>query len=126
MDIFSFPYHTLEVKYPDSSIKVAFGGGYEFTSKPKAPDQVEYILNFAAMFFFETVPGYLDETKHVEANMAVLEKFYNDHKMYEKFIYPHPTHGNLVVRFAEPLNYKIAVNGKGRVEPFSIRLKLQP
>ena len=126
MKTFDFPYHVLEVEYPDSSIKVAFGGGYEFASKPKAPDQVEYIVNFETMFFFETLPGILDLEKYPKLNMAVLEKFYNDHKMYEKFIYPHPTLGNLVVRFAEPLRYKITKGGGGRVDSFSVKLRLQP
>lgn len=126
MQVFDFPYHTLEVKYPESSVSVAFGGGYEFTSKPKAPDQVEYTVNFEAMFFFETINGFEDPTRYPQLNMTVLESFYNEHKMYEKFIYPHPTQGDLVVRFAEPLNYKVAKNGKGRVEPFAIRLKSQP
>jgi hypothetical protein len=126
MATFDFPYHELEVRYPESSIAVAFGGGYEFTSAPKAPDQVEYTLHFEAMFFFETVPGFTDDTKYPDLNMAVLEKFYNEHKMYKKFDYPHPTLGNLRVRFAAPLSYKIVKDGKGRVEPFSIRLKLQP
>lgn len=125
MDTFDFPYHTLDVKYPESSIAVSFGGGYEFTSKPKAPDQVEYNVNFRAMFFFEN-SGVLDLAKYPKANMAVLENFYNAHKMYEKFIYPHPTLGNITVRFAEPLAYKIAEDGKGRVEAFSIKLKSQP
>ncbi len=126
MEIFDFPYHTLDVKYPESSISVAYGQGYEFTSAPKAPDQVEYTLNFAAMFFFETVPGYEDPTKNNRVNMSALEAFYNKYKMYGKFIYPHPTRGNLVVRFSEPLSYKVTPNGRGRVEPFAIKFKLQP
>lgn len=126
MDIFDFPNHTLEVKYPESSIAVAFGGGYEFTSKPKAPDQIEYTLNYEAMFFFETVKGYADEVKMPQINIRALELFYQKHRLYGKFIYPHPTEGDLVVRFAKPLEYKIAKDGKGRVEPFSIVLKLQP
>lgn len=126
MAVFNFPYHTIEVKYPESSVKVAFGGGYEFASKPKAPDQVEYTLSFPAMFFFETVPGVEDVTPHPAVNMTVLENFYNAHKMYEKFTYPHPTKGNIQVRFGDPLSYKIVSNGKGRVEPFSIKLISQP
>lgn len=126
MDIFDFPYHTLEVKYPESSATVSFGGGYDFTSMPKAPDQVEYTLNYEAMFFFETVTGYADEVSMPKLNMKTLELFYQKHRLHGKFIYPHPTEGDLVVKFVRPLEYKIAKNGKGRVDPFSIVLKLQP
>lgn len=126
METFEFPYHTLEVKYPDSSFKLSLGRGYEFVSRPRGPDQVAYTLHFKAMWFFEDPPGTLDTTTRPELNMAVLEAFYNEHKMYEKFIYPHPTLGDLVVRFAEPLAYKVMENGRGAVEPFSIRLMLQP
>jgi hypothetical protein len=127
METFAFPYHLLEVKYPDSSATVSFGGGYDFTSKPRAPDQVEYTANFKAMWFFTDITGEaLDLTIQQEVNMGVLEAFYNRHKMWNKFWYPHPTQGLLKVRFNEPLNYKIVENGKGRVEPFSLRMILQP
>jgi len=126
MDIFDFPYHTLDVKYPDSSIVVSFGGGYDFTSVPKAPDQVEYTLNYEAMFFFETISGFANSSYLPKVNMRTLEEFYIKHKLHGKFIYPHPTEGDLTVKFAKPLEYKVTKNGKGKVDPFSIVLKLQP
>ncbi len=126
METFTFAYHTPEVVYPDSGTKLSFGRGYEFASKPKGPDQVKYILHFDAMFFFENPPGTLSLVTRPTMNMAVLEAFYNTHKMYEKFIYPHPTNGNIVCRFDEPLKYKVATNGRGRVEPFSLTLLSQP
>ena len=127
METFVFPYHIMEVKYPDSGAAISFGGGYEFTSKPRAPDQVEYILNFEAMWFFTDLSdAKLDINKNPKMNMGLLEAFYNKHKMYGKFWYPHQTQGLLKVRFAEPLSYKIAKAGGGRVEPFSLRFKLQP
>lgn len=126
METLPFMFHTLEVEYPESSIAVSFGGGYEFTSAPKAPDQTEYTLNYEAMFFFQNTNGTLNKTLQPNVNMALLEDFYNRHKMYKKFIYPHPALGNLVVRFSQPLRYKIAKNGKGRVESFSLKIKLQP
>ena len=126
MDTFDFPYHTLGVKYPDSSVKLTFGKGYEFASKPKGPDQVTYTLDFEAMAFFEDPPGTLDLAEQPLVNMAVLEQFYNDHKLYEPFIYPHPTLGDLTVRFDEPLSYKILKGGRGLTEPFTITLITQP
>lgn len=127
METFEFPYHLMEVKYPDSSVTVSFGGGYDFTSKPKAPDQVEYTLNFKGMWFFTDITGRaLDLTREPELNMGLLEAFYQRHRLYGKFWYPHQTQGLIRVRFAEPLGYKIVENGKGQVEPFSVRLILQP
>ena len=126
MATFNFPYHVLTVEYPESSARVKFGRGYEFASAPRGPDQVTYTLSFEAMFFFEDPPGTYDLTEQPVINMAVLENFYIVHKLYTPFLYPHPVLGNLTVRFAEPLSYKIAKNGRGRVEPFTIKLITQP
>lgn len=127
METFAFPYHLMEVKYPDSSATVSFGGGYDFTSKPKAPDQVEYILHFNGMWFFTNLARTAyDLTREPKLNMALLEAFYQRHRLYGKFLYPHQTQGLIRVRFAEPLAYKIKENGRGQVEPFTIRLILQP
>lgn len=105
---------------------MTFGRGYEFASKPKGPDQLTYTLAFRGMFFFLTPEGAFDLTPRPTINMAVLEAFYQRHRLYEKFLYPHPALGDLTVRFDTPLEYKIAENGNGTVEPFSIVLLTQP
>lgn len=123
---FNFPYHTLGVKYPESGARVSFGRGYQFASKPKGPDQLQYTLDFPAMFFFENPLGTFDLVTRPEINMQVLVNFYEAHRLYEPFYYPHPVLGNVTVRFDEPLEYKVVPNGWGRVEPFSIKLITQP
>ncbi|MES0134513.1 hypothetical protein NKJ88_06055 [Mesorhizobium sp. M0016] len=126
MDTFNFPMHTLAAKYPESSAKMTFGRGYEFASKPKGPDQLTYTLAFKGMWFFLNSNGTLDLATRPTLNMAVLENFYVAHRLYEKFIYPHPALGNVTVRFDVPLDYKIMEGGNGLVEPFTIQLLTQP
>ena len=126
MDTFNFPYHTLGVKYPDSSVKMSFGNGWEFASKPKGPDQLAYSLKFDIMMFFELAPNLYDEDINPELNMRKLELFYQKHRLFEKFYYPHPVEGNIVVRFQKPLEYDIVKGGQGAVEPFTIYLTTQP
>ncbi len=134
MKTFDFPMHVLEVEYPESSVKVKYGRGYEFASRPRGPDQVIYILHFTGMWFFMDRDGFpplgataiLDYNKLPQINMARLERFYQEHRLYEPFWYPHPVLGNQRVRFDEPLKYKIEENGHGKVEAFSVRLLTQP
>lgn len=126
METFDFPNFTWTVRYPESSVKVKFGRGYEFASKPKGPDQVIYVLHFKAMKFFLTSGGNISIAKYPQINMQVLENFYNSMKMYEKFILPIPGKGDIVVRFAKPLEYKIMEGGAGLVEPFQLEFLSQP
>lgn len=126
METFAFPLHTFATKYPESSATVTFGRGYSFASRPRGPDQKTYTLSFAGMWFYETAPGVVDTTSNPTINMAILDAFYQAHRLYEPFIYPHPAEGDVVVRFAKPLAYKQKPNGKGQVEPFEIELILLP
>lgn len=126
METFTFMKHVLSVEYPESSAKIKFGRGYEFASRPIGPDQVTLTLSFKAMFFAFNPNGSYNLTWEPTINMALLENFYKEHRLYEKFIYPHPVEGNLTVRFDRPLQYKIIENGNGQVEPFQIRLLTQP
>ncbi|WP_454287264.1 hypothetical protein [Rhizobium arsenicireducens] len=125
METFNFPYFSWSVRYPDSSAKVSFGRGYEFASKPKGPDQVTYTLAFKTMMFFTTA-GVVSTTINPEFNIARLEAFYKTHRLYEKFILPLPAHGDLTVRFAKPLEYKLTPGGQGTVDAFTLEMLLQP
>jgi hypothetical protein len=126
METFDFPYFTWTVRYPESSTKVKFGRGYEFASKPKGPDQVTYVLHFATMKFYESSPGVVDLNAQPKINIARLEAFYSQHKLYEKFTLPLPGKGNLVVRFNKPLEYKVKENGQGTVDAFQLEVLTQP
>lgn len=126
LQTFDFPFHSIEVEYPESSKKITFGGGYEFASRPRGPDQVIYKLHFEAMSFFTNGAGVADRLINPQINILTLEDFYKAHRMYEKFIYPHPAEGNLTVRFKSPLKYKQQPLGLGVIEAFSVELITQP
>lgn len=123
---FAFPYHTLEVAHPESSVTVRFGRGWSFASKPKGPNQVTYRLKFRLMKFFLNPDGSFDKVTQPAINMALLEDFYLAHQLYEPFTYPHPALGNITVRFARPLEYSIMEEGHGATEPFQLELLTQP
>lgn len=126
MDTYDFPYYVLEDRFPESSVKMSFGGGYEFASKPKAPDQIIFVLNYETMVFIESSPGTLDLSTNGKVNMGKLRKFYVDHRLYEPFSFPHPILGTVTVRFNKPLSYKLRKGGMGSVEPFTVELLYQP
>ncbi len=126
LDTFNFPYHTLSVDYPDSSAKIKFGRGYEFATKPEGPDQLTLTLNYDAMFFYESSPGVVDRARNTSINMQLMEDFYIDKRLYTKFYYPHPLWGNTIVRFQDPLKYKIVKGGLGSVESFTLKMVTQP
>lgn len=119
METFNFPFHTVEDEYPASSATLKFGGGYQFASKPRGPDQITFKLNFKAMWF--------GSAPNAQTNMQLLVDFYEAHRLYEPFIYPHPRRGNLTVRFSKPLNVPKGVEkGGGQTDPFQLELILQP
>ena len=126
METFPFMKHTPEVVYPESSARVKFGRGYQFASAPRGPDQISYVLHFAAMFFFETEPGTFDLVKQPTINMAKMVQFYETHRLYKPFTYPLAGFGNKTVRFDEPLKFKMKEDGHGQTEPFQTKLILLP
>ena len=68
-----------------------------------------------------TNPSKLNLFSNPEINLGLLEDFYLRHKMWKKFIYPHPIYGDLAVRFSRPLILpKGYTDGNGTVEPFEL------
>lgn len=126
MQTFNFPYHRSELRYPEDSAVVRFGKGYEFASRPDAPPQLRFLLHFPTMKFFVTAGGAIDRTTQPQINLAKLMDFYEAHRLYEKFIYPSPIKGNVVVRFATPLDIVPLAGGGGACEPFTLELTGQP
>lgn len=126
MQTFNFPYHTISVEYPESSKTMKFGRGYEFASKPDGPDQVKYTLHFFEGMSYFVTNGQPDRTVNPTRNILTLEDFYKEHRMYEKFIYPHPAEGNVIVRFASPLKYEQRPLGLGVIKAFDVELITQP
>lgn len=132
MERFYFPYHTFSAKYPESSVRVQFGNNWTFTAKPDAPDVRQITLKFQAMKYYPpTIDGNgvatQDITTNPEINLAALEKFYQDHRLHKKFIYPHPVYGDMVVKFQRPLEIPEGVQGgDGVVEGIEVELMEQP
>jgi hypothetical protein len=126
--LFNFPYHVCSDEYPESSTRVRFGQGYEFASRPSGPEQRVFILNFPAMWFYEsTTPGVLDTVTNAERNAGTLQQFYETMQLWQTFDYPHPTRGVVPVRFQKPLPpLKGVPLGNGKTEPFEVRLIEEP
>ncbi|ESY35771.1 hypothetical protein NKK48_01575 [Mesorhizobium sp. C386A] len=127
MQTFDFPFHLVEDTYPSSSTVIQFGGGYQFATKPRGPDQIGFKLSFKAMWFYERAPGVVDPDLNPQLNMKRMIDFYEAHRLYEPFYYPHPIRGLLVVRFSKPLQVPKGVErGNGQTEQLNIELILQP
>ena len=127
MATFNFPMHRVSTEYPESSNTLKFGGGYQFATKPNAPDQMIFKLSFDGMWYFLNSSNVLDAAVNPTRNMRALEIFYETHRMYEIFVYPHPTRGNQNVRFNKPLIVPEGViNGYGLVQPFGLEFIHQP
>lgn len=123
-ETFDFPYHTFSTENPDSGLRVAFGGSYVFAAPPSDPDQRLFTLTFNGMkFLLNPDTLQLDETITPQINMFNLIKFYQRHKLYKSFIYQHPVHGTLEVKFNKPLKEEnVMAGGFGVVKEFSIEL----
>ncbi len=137
MDTFDFPYHTIGDEYPESSTLVRFGRGYQFASKPNGPDQIIFHLVLSPLFWWLDADNNVDWTANPRGNAGTLQKFYETQRLYNKFYYPHPTRGTVVVRFHKPIppfrSIKDAVSSdtetglRGhQIEPVNVDLILQP
>ncbi len=126
--IFNFPYHSFSTEYPDSGFRAALGNSYQFSAPPSAPDQRQFTLKFATMVYYKNAEGAgVDPTPNPKINFAVLEAFYNKHKLFAIFMYPHPVYGNVPCRFRKPLKVPFPKrNGGGSLEPFELELVEAP
>lgn len=123
MQTFDFPYHTFRTEYPESGNRVQLGGNYIFTAPPNGPDLRRITLKFETMFYYVTSSDAIDTTKNPKLNMAVLEAFYNEHKLHKSFLYPHPVYGNMEVKFMSPLKIPEGIKGgNGALGDFEVDL----
>lgn len=126
MQTFNFPYHKFSTKYPESGNRVQLGNSYVFAAPPSGPDLRVFTLKFPVMFYYLNGAGEIDATQNPLLNMKVLENFYNEHKLYKNFIYPHPVYGNCTVKFNRPLEIPEGVHeGGGALNDFQIELMEQ-
>lgn len=127
METFDFPYHRQRTKYPENGVRAQFGGGYNFSAAPDAPDQRIFALEMSGMKFYADNAGVIDRSIYPDRNAAVLEDFYKAHGLWKSFLYPHPVHGDLVVKFKNPLDLPYGEKGgDGLLPTFEIELLEQP
>lgn len=128
MQTFNWAKHKFETHYPESSVRVQFGKSWQFAAKPDAPDQRTFKLSFTGFKYYIDAAGNAEATtSEFINNMLALELFYQSVRLYESFVYPHPVHGNIVVKFSKPLLVpKGLAGGNGVLEDFTIELIEQP
>lgn len=124
---FNFPNHTVGEKYPESGTRIKLGNSYQFDAPPSAPDQRIFTLYFESMVRMLDDEGKIDIVTMADRNAGALLKFYEDHRMYKPFYYPHPWLGQVVVKFNTPLELPKGLKGGGGwTEAFSVELIEQP
>ena len=123
METFNFPFHTVETENPESGFRAQFGGSYVFSTPATDPDQRKFTLTFPGMQFFLNGTGYPEATSNPTYNMKTLIDFYTSHKMHTNFLYDHPVHGQLVVKFLKPLSEPETLpGGSGMTKSFRVEL----
>lgn len=125
LQTFNFPFHKVSLRYPERSATARLGGGWDHVTKPLAPISKILTLHFQTMKFFEE--GESLTSLQMQYSAGHLEDFYIAHEQHREFIYNHPRHGNLLVRFQKPLEIPKGHTGAdGAIEPFQISLKELP
>jgi hypothetical protein len=128
MEIFEFPLHRVNTKYPANSTQVAFGNSYVWSAEPDAPYQRTFVLKMGGFKYYVAEDGSIDVTTNVAVNnLGALEAFYQQHQLWQTFIYPHPVYGNLNCKFSLPLEIPDGTpGGDGIVPEFDLTLTEQP
>lgn len=115
MATFPCTYFTYATRYPDSGTRIQFGNSYQFDAGPTAPDQRIFTLTLSGLQYFVDGGGAIDLAEEPGRNMAVLEDFYNTHKLHVAFDLPHPVHGTISCKFNRPLEVPSGIAGGGGV-----------
>lgn len=97
--------------------------GWLFSARPTSPMQRRFRLVVHGLRWYLNTDDTYDATTNPTINARALENFYSAHEMWDPFIFPHPHLGNLVVKFAAPLNVPAGQkDGGGLLEPLEIML----
>lgn len=127
MAVFPATFFTFSTRYPESGQRIRFGNSYAFTAAPTSPDQRQFILRLQGMQYFVNSNGTLNTTTEPGRNLAVLEAFYNTHKLYMEFDFPHPVYGTVVCKFLQPLEIPEGIKGgNGVIDSIEVTLEEQP
>ncbi len=125
--IYNFPYYRIETKYPQSSSQATLGGNWQWAAAPQGPDQRIFTLNYDALKYYTHDDESIDSTTNPQINLYCLELFYRQVRQYQSFVFPHPTEGNLTVKFKDPLQIpKSDTNTYGVVKGITVTLVEQP
>lgn len=123
METFPATYFTYATRYPQSGARLEMARSYIYTVEADAPDQRIFILTLPGMQYFTDHNGVIDPYTTPERNMAVLEDFYNTHRLALKFNFDHPVHGTVVCRFNQPLEVPEGIpEGNGVLNPLQVEL----
>lgn len=123
MPTFPATYFKFSTKYPNSGTRLQLGRSYQFSAPPQAPDQRIFALSLQGMCYFSNGMGVINLVTEPGRNMAVLEAFYNTHKMAFKFDFRHPVYGLRECRFNAPLQIPEGItNGYGILPDFDVEL----
>jgi hypothetical protein len=110
-----------------SGARIQMGNSYTYTAPPTAPDQRLFTVALSGMQYFVDTNGAIDLVTDLSRNMAHLDSFYNDHKLYLSFDFNHPIYGLVKCKFNRPLEIPNGVQGgNGLVEGFSLELIEMP
>jgi len=101
--VFDFPWHSVETTLSELNASGTTGRSYTKVGRLNTPTARSFRLVFPTLGCYPKPDGTLDLEASPRLNFALLDRFYRTHRTAESFIYPHPTYGNLKVRFQEPL-----------------------
>ncbi len=118
---FPFPYFIFAQSYPETSAQIKFGSGFTFASSPSGPPQRRFKLRLEGFKWYRYPEGGVDVFTNARLNVGKLEEFYRSVEMWKPFIFLHPQHGPILVRFSKPLDIPYMIKGgMGTVDPIEV------
>jgi hypothetical protein len=124
MEIFNFsPNSIVPETIPRENSNVISMGGWLFSARPTSPMQRKFRLRLHGLRWYLNGDDTYDESSNTSINARALEQFYEDHEMWNPFVFPHPHLGDIVCYFASPVTVPAAIpDGNGWLEPLEITL----
>ena len=119
-----FMVHSRKVIHSSTSASLTLGNGYSMTTKPTAPELLQWELKFQGYRWYLKDDGTIDlETKKSVNNFGWLMDFYRRHDLWDPFYYTDPVYGKRKVRFNAQIDEpEVYAGSDGLVETFTVRL----
>ena len=106
---------------PDTGTAVDMNG-WEFTSRPNVPYRRKFTVTLTGLRWYMG-NNVLDTASNPEYNAGRLLNFYRQNQMWDVFAYNHEYLGNILCRFASPLNIpKGLPDSQGKIDPLDVQL----